>query len=393
MRNEQKNQLWLFLAGFFLQTIPGAMLAPLLTLSLAGRGVSPALIGAFATVPALAYMAALPAAPTLIRRYGERAAFRAALLLGAAATLGIVLSDEPLLWAGLYVLVGFAAGLRYTIAEAWVPGFAAPEGRGRALALYQTAVGAALFAGSGGLLLVGVDGAAPRALVAAAALGAVLLLWAVRAPAAAPASGPAPRRALRGAIGMVGPVVLSAALLGGLFESGMSVALPLYGLASGLSPELAGGLITAMGLGSLAQYPFGYLADRHPWRRVALGTAGLIAVSALLLPLAAGAPALLALLALLWGSAGGGLYTLATIRNSEAMRGPQLVGASVVTQFAYMIGDAAGPALGGLALGLAPQHGLPALVGGAGLIGLAAMVIAGGALARPAAALAEPEAA
>lgn len=389
MRHERTNHLWLFLAGFFLQTVPGAMLAPVLTLSLAGRGVSPSLIGVFATVPALAYMAALPLAPALIRRHGERATFRAALLLGAAATLGIVLSDAPLLWAGLYVLVGFAAGLRYTIAEAWVPGFAAPEGRGRALALYQTAVGAALFAGSGGLLLVGLDGAMPRALVAAAAVGAVILLWLVRPPAAAPAG---PARGLRGALGLVGPVVLSAALLGGLFESGMGVALPLYGLAGGLSPELASGLITAMGLGSLAQYPFGYLADRHPWQRLTLGTAGLIAASALLLPLAAGTPALLALLALLWGSAGGGLYTLATIRNGETLRGPQLVGASVVTQFAYTVGEAAGPALGGLALGLAPQHGLPALVGGAGLVGLAAMVIAGGALGG-ATRLAKPEAA
>jgi hypothetical protein len=38
-----------------------------------------------------------------------------------------------------------------------------------------------------------------------------------------------------------------------------------------------------------------------------------------------------------------------------------------VTQFAYMIGEASGPALGGLAIDLAPRLGLPALVAGAGL--------------------------
>lgn len=390
MRKQDQKNLWLFLAGFFLQTIPGAMLAPILTLSLAARELDPALIGAFATLPALAYMVALPAAPALIRRFGEGRTFRAALLGATSAAVGIALADSPAIWAVLYAASGFAAGLRYTIAEAWVPAFAPPEGRGRAQALYQTILGAAMFAGSGVLLLTGVAGPAPRALLAITAVVATSLLWMVRDPAPGAISAPPATKGARAALALVGPVVLSAALLGGLFESGMSVALPLYGLAAGLSPDLAPALVTAMGLGSLAQYPFGYLADRYPWQRVVLGTAALIAASALLLPLAAAWPALLALLALLWGSAGGGLYTLAAIRNGALWRGPQLVGASVVTQFAYMIGDAAGPGLGGLALGLAPQLGLPALVGGAGLVGLGVMIIAslGGAQRV---ALAEPD--
>jgi len=395
MRYGKHSQLWLFLIGVFFQTAPGAMLAPFLALTLAARGVDPALIGAFATAPALAVMAALVAAPALIRRFGERRTFRAAVLGSAAATLAIVLADAPLLWAPLFTGAGFAAGLRFAIAEAWAPAFAAAAARGRALALYQTAVGAALFAGSGALLLVGVDGLAPRGLAAVATLLGAALLWRVRAPAAPTQASPAPGRTARAALALVGPCVLSAALLGGLFESGMGVALPLYGLAGGLSPALATGLVTAMGLGSLAQYPFGYLADRYPWRRVALGTAGLVAGSALLLPLAAGWPALLVLLGVLWGAAGGGLYTLASIHNAARWRGSQLVGASVVTQFAYMVGEATGPALGGLALGLAPARGLPLLVGAAGLAGLAAMIAAGGqgSPARAGALLAEPEAA
>jgi len=375
-RQTEKTQMLRFLVGFFVQTIPGVMLTPMLALSMAARGVDAALIGALVAVGSLAYMAALPAAPVLLRRLGERRTFRLALVTCALSTIGLTLSDSPALWAALLALSGLAAGLRYTVAESWVPALASDETRGQSVALFQTSIGAGFFVGSGMLMLVGIHGLAPRAVILATTLAAVALLWPMRAPAPA-AALPTPTRAragLRGAVAQVGPLVLGAALLGGLFESGLSVALPLYGLVAGLSPTLAAGLVTAMGLGSLAQYPFGYLADRLPWTRVVLGAAGLIVASALLMPLAQAWPALLLLLGLIWGSAGGGLYTLATIRNGELWRGSQLVGASIVTQLAYMIGDAVGPALGGLAIDLAPQLGLPALVAGAGITILAVML-------------------
>jgi MFS family permease len=362
-----------FLTGFFLQTAASTIMLPLLTLSMAARGVDALLIGALATVGSLAYMASLPIAPALIARLGERATFRATLVVGGLSTVGLTASDWPALWALLFALAGLAAGLRYTLAESWVPTLVAPALRGRAMALFQTSIGAAFFLGSGALLLAGGGGPWPRALVIVATLLATAVLWPMRAPVAE-TSAPAVRLGARGLLAQVGPLVLGAALLGGLFESGLTVALPLYGMASGLSPALAAGLVTALGLGSLAQYPFGYLADRLPWARVVLGAAALIVASAPLLPLAERWPALLLLLGVLWGSAGGGLYTLATIRNGELWRGSQLVGASVVTQFAYMVGDAAGPSLGGLALDLAPRLGLPALVSGAGVAILAVML-------------------
>lgn len=373
LKLRQHPALLRFLTGFFLQTAAGTILLPLLTLSMAARGVDALLIGGLATAGSLAYMASLPIAPALIVRLGERTAFRATLGVGGLSTLGLAASDSPALWALLFALSGFAAGLRYTLAESWVPALVAPALRGRAMALFQTIIGAAFFAGSGALLLAGGGGPWPRALVIVATLLATAVLWPMRAPATEPTAATA-RLGARGLIAQVGPLVLGAALLGGLFESGLTVALPLYGIASGLSPALAAGLVTALGLGSLAQYPFGYLADRLPWSRVVLGAAALIVAGAPLLPLAERWPALLILLGVLWGSAGGGLYTLATIRNGERWRGQQLVGASVVTQFAYMVGDAAGPALGGLALDLAPRLGLPALISGAGAAILAAML-------------------
>jgi MFS family permease len=378
MRTTENRQLWRFLIGFFFQTIPGAMLIPMITLGLAARGVEATLIGALATVASVAYIIALPSASTLIQRLGGQTTFRIALVVSALATAGLTMSDWPSLWVALYAALGFAAGLRYTIAESWVPALAPPEARGRAVALFQTSVGAASFVGAGALLVVGISGAGPRLLIWATCLIGLALLWAQRAPESTViVQGPrlaASWGGLGGTLAQVGPLVLGAALLGGLFESGLSVVLPLHGLAIGLSPTLVAGLATALGLGSLAQYPFGALADRYPWQHVVLGSTALIGLSALLLPLAQAWPWLLFGLGIVWGSVGGGLYTLATIRNGERLRGAQLVSASVVTQFAYMLSDALGPAVGGLALDLSPQYGLPVLVGGAGLLGLAAML-------------------
>lgn len=371
-----------FLFGFFLCTVPGAMVTPMITLDLAARQVEVALIGALVAIGSVAYMLALPAAPALIERVGSAMAFRLSLVSGSVAVVGMALADAPAVWALLFALAGLSAGLRYTVAETWVSALATDEGRGRAMALFQTVVGGGAFAGAGLLMLTGAGGPATRAVIVATSLAGVAALWSVRAPAAgSPVSPTLALTGLRGSLGQVGPVVFGAALLGGLFEAGLGAALPLYGLQMGLSAALAAGLVTALGLGSLAQYPFGYLSDRLPWARVVLGSTALVAASALLLPLAQVWPALLLGLGVLWGSAGGGLYTLACIRNGELWRGSQLVGASVVTQFAYMIGDAAGPALGGLAIGFAPALGLPALVAGAALTVLVMMLCAG--RARP----------
>lgn len=375
------KQLWLFLTGFFLQALPGAMLVPLITLGLAARGVDAALIGALVTVGSLAYIAALPAAPALIGRLGAGRALRLAMALRALAVVGLAAVDVPALVVMLYAALGFAAGITYTLAETWVPALAGAPHSGRALALYQTIVGASSFLGAGVVLLTGIAGPAPYALAVVAMFLGLATLWRIEAPAAErrPAARPAPRvrspwAALRGLAAQAGPAVLAAALLGGAFEAGLYVALPLYGLAIGGGSALAAGLVTAMGLGSLLQYPFGALADRWPWTVVVVGTATAIAASALLLPLAPGWPWLLLLIGVVWGSAGGGLYTLATIRNAARYRGDQLVGVSVVSQLAYMVGEAAGPATSGLAIDLAPRHGLPALVGGMALLGLLAML-------------------
>lgn len=447
-RRQQQRRMAQFLIGILFQLIPGVMILPVISFGLAAQGVEAWLIGALATVGSVSYMLALPATPALIGRIGEHALFRAAVLAGAGANLGLALSGWPALWVLLYALAGGAAGVRFTLAESWAAAMAPPEVRGRTLAIFQTSIGAAAFVGAGLLLLTGVEGMLPRAVIIATTLVGAVVLWPVRPmrhaacsmqkagqPASEPShtfarqeptagSGggwggagdqleartahanpaspseaaigrqgrhpPAPRSdtnealdgadslgvapGLRTAILQIGPLVLGASLISGFFESGLWVTLPLYGLEIGMSSALAVGLVTAMGLGSLVQYPFGALADRFAWRHVTIGAVALVALGALLLPLALIWPGLLLVLGVVWGSAGGGLYTLATIRNGAIFQGPQLVRASVVTQVAYMVGEVVGPTLSGLMIDLAPYYGLPALLGAVGLTALGLML-------------------
>lgn len=385
MLRTNQRRLWRFIIGFCIDSIPGALLATLLTLRLAERGYGAAWIGAFATAPSLTYMGALLFIRPLLRRIGLRHAFRATLIVNALATLAILMIDQPELWLICAAIAGFAAGVRYTVAESWVPALAAPEQRGRAVAWFQTMLGASFLAGTGLLLLTGMQGFWLLFVTGGIIATGLLLLWPIDGPAGSPADETV--HIAGSGLRMTGIAVLAAALLGGLFEAGIATAVPLYTLSLGFDTTMATWAVTAIGLGSLAQYPFGALADRFAWQRIVTGTAALIAISALLLPLTASWPWLLGLLGFVWGSAGGGLYTLATIRNGARWQGSLLIGASTVTQFAYMIGSATGPAISGVALDLSPQYGLAALVATLGLLGLAVIVVAGlnpsGFLAHP----------
>ncbi|MBC8163511.1 MAG: MFS transporter [Roseiflexaceae bacterium] len=364
--------MWRLYIGYFFDAVSSNALALLLAFSLVGRGVDPALVGAIVAILPLAYMAALLCTARLVTRFGGRAVLCAALLVGVFATLGFALVESLGAWVFFGALAGFASGVRYIIAESLVPVFAPPEARGRAMATFQSVVGAAMFASSGLLMASQISPQLPFVLAAVLLGLALLALSPLDTPAATAAGGVRGRWQL---LGQVGPLVLIAAFLSGLFEAGTGTVLPLYGLATGLSATLAAALVTVIGLGSFCQYPFGLLADRFPLPRIMLGTALVTVVGSLLLPLAASVPPLLWGLSFLWGSLGGGLYTLASIQLGGEFRGPQLVSASAMAQFAYTVGNMLGPALGGVALNLSPDFGVAATFAGIGLIGLAGMLV------------------
>lgn len=171
------------------------------------------------------------------------------------------------------------------------------------------------------------------------------------------------------------PGIIAAGLLGGIFESGLAGLLPLYGLSIGWSTTMAAWLVAVSGIGStLLMIPAGELADRIGRRWVLLGCAAAIAVGALMLPFAQAMPVVPWMIALIWGGAGGALYTVAMIDIGSRERGTSLVTATATLVMAYTGGGALSPALGGLLLERSPGVGFPAVFVAIALAGLASII-------------------
>jgi len=368
------------LSGLFL-------FAPLLQFTLRSLGFDSAEIGWFSATQWLGMALAAPFSVGWVRWLGAKPALVASSFLPWIAILLISLSiargHHPLLWAGLYLVAGAAATLRWIVAEATVATLAPAAWRGRLVGLYATLVGATFVIGPTLLAAIGMEGeAAARARwVALGLLGAGVVLT-LFVPVMAPAQEDDRAVAQVGAVsawsGLLGafrssPGVAVAGGIGGFFEAGLSSLLPLYGLAQGLSPTQSTLLVSASGLGSaLMMLPAGLAADRWPVRRVWLFCARINLLGCLLLPALVMWPQLQLAswgVVFVWGGAGGALYTLAMVHIGHRLQGDALVRTTSVLVLSYTLGSMCAPALGGMALQWAHPYGLPLLLTGVALLG------------------------
>lgn len=301
-------------AATFLELCGLFMYGPLLLFTLKARGLDSAWIGLFGATQWLGMALATPFTAGWVRRLGARRALLLAAAVPLAACAGINLSDSVPLWAALYLIAGMAGALRWIVAEAMVAELAPPERRGRIVGLFETMVGLTF---------------------------------------------------------VVGPACLSALTGAGLDASWirwLAVAL--------LAAALAALLVSASGLGSaVMMVPVGELVDRFgrqaTWTLCALLNLG----ATLLLPWVGEAGALAWLIALLWGGAGGGLYTVAMIDIGHRHQGVALVSATAVLVMSYTLGGMMAPALGGMALQWSPQTGFPLLLAAWALAGVLAITL------------------
>jgi len=365
-------------ASTFLELSGLFMLGPLLLLTLKARGVESAWVGLFAAAQWLGMAAATPFAAAAVRRLGARRALLAAAALPFAAFAAMALTDRVLVWALLYLGAGVAGALRWIVAEAMVAEMAPPERRGRIVGLYETMVGLTFMVGPALLAALSAGGVEAGSIrwVAQLLLGAALLLSLGVPTLHSHLDDDGARLGLAGIVDTLRatPAVMAAGLVGGFFEAGLASVLPLYGLSIGLGAALAALLVSASGLGSAAMMlPVGELVDRWGRRGVWLACALLNLGATLLLPWVGQFGALAWLIALLWGGAGGGLYTVAMIDIGHRHQGVSLVSATAVLVLAYTIGGMLAPALGGVALQFAPQWGFPALLAFWAVAGVAAI--------------------
>jgi MFS family permease len=353
--------VWRFAASTVIGIVPFAMLVPVTVLALRARGHDAAAIGFFAAAPFVALLALSPLAPAVVRRLGPIPAYHLGKAVSVLGFAGFLIGDGLTTWTAANLLLGAGSALTWPVSEGLIARHAPADRRGRFTGLYQTANAAAFAAGPFVPVLLGLE-----------ARTAFLVALVLEVASWLPVLGilpdldrdrgegdePAHRRF---SLGRVGPLLLGAALLGGIFEMGTAAVGTLQGLANGLSPVQAALVPSVLaGASLLGQYPLGVLADRVGARPLLAACGSALFLSAVALPWADGG--WFWLVAATWGGIGGGLYTLAMIHVGAVHGGSAVIAATAAVVAASTLGSAIGPILGGLALGFSPQFGLAAVL-------------------------------
>lgn len=369
------------------------LFAPLLLFQLRERGLDSTASGLFVALNWAGVLLGAPFAGAAVRRLGTA---RALLLSGATPVLalaGVQLSESLPLWAGLNLVAGLAAALRWVLSEALVARLAPPQHRGRVMGGFSTLIGATFMVGPALLSALLAQGWTARQagwVAVALAVAGLALLLGVRAPELAEgARGAAQAPSRRAAPGLwtalrAAPVVMVTGFVGGFFEAGLSGALPLWGLSLGWTAAAAALLVTLSGLGStLAAVPAGELADRWGHEALRRGCLVVCLAGALGLPAVAlpGWGWLAWPLVAAWGAAGAALYTLAMVEigrrhvgsDPATADGEALVDSTGVLVLAYTAGGMVAPPLAGLMIDLAPRFGLAGALAAVALTGLLAL--------------------
>jgi MFS family permease len=253
------------------------------------------------------------------------------------------------------------------LAESFIAEFAPEAQRGRLIGAYATLIGLTMVIGPALVAWLGVD--SPLGLWAVLAMLVGGLFWTFSIPRT-PAAHDAASVGLRGLWHAVvaHPVVMLAGFVAGFFELGLGSVLPLYGLSLGLAAGAAALLLSVSGAGgTVFAIPAGMLADRFadPARgrhRLMLWLVGLL-VSACAAGFAVPTwPALVWPIALVWGAAGGTLYTLTMLDIGSRERRITLMTSTSVLVLTYTLGALVASSSAGALLDWSPALVFPGAV-------------------------------
>jgi len=299
----------------------------------------------------------------VIDRAGHIRAFSVFAVLAVNATLLHVVVQNPVAWAVLRAIIGYAMAGAFTIVESWLNDKATKETRGRIFALYT-------------MIAWGMSGVGPLGLNIPDPSGTVLfcLITVVMASAIIPLALTKvgnPDIGHRSHFGIlrlytISPLGVLACFASGFINTGLFVLLPLYSKRLEHSPLQTSILLSVVVLGPLfIQYPVGWLADRFGRRPLMLATVLIaIGVSSIIVNLPPNQFAWFVGLTLLLAGMISPLYGLGVGQTNDYVSKKDFVAASAGLLFAWGIGASVGPIVAAPAMRALGPNGLFYFVSG-----------------------------
>ena len=338
-----------------------SLVTPLVSLTLASRGVSERTIGMVIAVYAAAALIATPFTLRIAARLGTANA-----LMSHTAVAALLI---PLVWviqpvAPLFVVMfafGACVSLCFTLSEYWIAAATPEHRRGLIVGFYATLLSIGFAIGPGIIVLVGADSILPFLIGSALMLLATLPTRFARR--ISPDFAEPPNLRFSRFLFAV-PVATLGAFVFAMGESGSFAFLPLWGKSLGFDTGTSALLVSAMTLGNVAfQIPLGMLADRLDRRMLLLVCALIGAIGMVLAWTTASSPLALGAVLFIWGGATAGIYTVGLAHLVARFSGAELVGTNAAFVFCYGLGMLVGPLTIGDAMQRAPEFGFPLVLG------------------------------
>lgn len=320
---------------------------PLISLLLAERGASDAMVGLNAAAFMLGLATSVLVVPALTRHLRAGQAIVAGLIGAAVILVGFAVTDALATWFVLRFALGFCVNAIYVFGEAWLNAATADSVRGRVSGLYGAGMTTGFAIGPLAIPVMGTDDglafAACAVLVSLTAFGLALMSRRASVEPDKFALIDLPHFA------RAAPLLLFLVLAFGFVDGTVLALAPLHLTAGGASVSAAAIFVAVTHMGMIVAQPFlGLLLDRTDRWRVA---AGCLAATGIVFGLLIVVPAtgtLVWLLGALGGAAFFGIYTSALAILGREHGGAMLVAGASAFSLAYAAGGMIGPAATGL---------------------------------------------
>ena len=320
---------------------------PLISLLLAERGASDAMVGLNAAAFMLGLATSVLVVPALTRHLRAGQAIVAGLIGAAVILVGFAVTDALATWFVLRFVLGFCVNAIYVFGEAWLNAATADSMRGRVSGLYGAGMTTGFAIGPLAIPVMGTDDglafAACAVLVSLTAFGLALMSRRASVEPDKFALIDLPHFA------RAAPLLLFLVLAFGFVDGTVLALAPLHLTAGGASVSAAAVFIAVTHMGMIVAQPFlGLLLDRTDRWRVAAGCLVATGVVFGLLIVVPATGTLVWLLGALGGAAFFGIYTSALAILGREHGGAMLVAGASAFSLAYAAGGMIGPAATGL---------------------------------------------